>query len=369
MTAFCPDCGHEFSNVSVSSTVTAFAERIIAFDDEITAESELKKPGRGIRTILGPAIPVFFAAIRKFLFPTYRNLTKVEQKKKAYIKDFVIPDNREEIAELMMFTGDKVQNLMRMQDLVWAKIWGDKFRQLAARADVMLANDPKAMPIIKGIAEEPQKLITQIKMRQCIGRVAVAVVLVIVVGINVFKVSGAGVAVPDSVSIPPENVTITGPLGDYVQAVGNGITVNSSEGGTQINVLVELEAIKDEYPFAKEIASLIKEKGWENDKCTSEIDKYETTLKLSGIDTDTMGEFDMDRDDRDVFLNSVLRIEPGTTKKLTIPVKVNDWGSSITERKKAAAKLMSMKTMEIYIGLTYQIRNQTNYGYETLDLR
>jgi hypothetical protein len=375
MTAICPECGHEFNEARVSSTVKDFTLQINEYDADITEEINKLHKSKDSMGMLGWvalnmftfAIPFVFRTIKRFLFPTHRDLTLTEQKKKSYIENFVVPANREDIMEFVMFAGNRVENLTGSSGpagqeiaiiLMWAKVWADKCRQLISRAGVALAGDTKTMSVITEMTERPQKMLAQARKREFIKAGVFAGVLVVAVALIIVSASGVGVKVPDTASIAAENVTITGPLEDYFKAAGDGFTVRSREGGTEISISVEIEAVKDTMPFIeKQIADAIKRKGWQEDKCTFKLVSFQSDVRL--VDFSNIS-------NEEEFLSSILKIEPGTTKKIAISVSLSGFPGS---RKKTVAKWMAMENIELYIVPGYQIESEESRSREYLSIK
>jgi uncharacterized OB-fold protein len=182
MTAFCPDCGHEFRNVQASGTIKAFTEKIQEFDMVIASEpdwsvgtgwsywSTKQKGWWIILNCFTIAIPQIIITLIKFGIPKLSDLSATEKEKKSYIENFLVPNTREDIMEFVMFAGSRVERLIggpESKDLalirMWAKVWSDKCQQLIARARVALSGDSKTLSAITTMLEKPEKLIERLK--------------------------------------------------------------------------------------------------------------------------------------------------------------------------------------------------------------
>jgi hypothetical protein len=119
MTAICPECGHEFRNAGVSSSLNTFAQK-------------LQKAGR--------------------------------DEKIALVEIFPIPNTREDLLEFVIMASSLIKtekanimgNVDWMNDLKdvnrYKRAWVAKCEQVLEKARIVLANDKEFLPRIEDLA-------------------------------------------------------------------------------------------------------------------------------------------------------------------------------------------------------------------------
>jgi hypothetical protein len=390
MTALCPDCGHEFSNVQVSNTVKTFVERINALDAEIAVERDNriqtttslgKKIGYVILNIYTFAIPFILRTLKRALFPTVPQLLPSEQKKKSLIENFVVPNNREDIMEFILFVSAKMDSEASTSGVsidnlglanMWTKMWADKCNQLYAKAGVVLSGDPKTLTTINSLMERPQKMMAQAKRKVLIKTGGVAGVVFVAALITIIYVLGIGVKVPSSTLIPPDKTLIGGDFEGYLRPADNGIALSAGNKG-EVNLSMPVEAVKDIRPVIEEqLAEFIQSKGWNAADCsyTLDVSYYGpgSWIGIRGFKIETNGgDFKLDGDEVESVLSSLLKMKPGETKKIVLDLSP---GADMPGgRKKNAARLMKRKDLELIISLGYRIKNNANNSSDTVAIR
>jgi hypothetical protein len=190
----CEICGVELNNTEISSNITDFIEQINKLDEEIVLEKEKINLKKGIKflfwvilNIFTCCIPLFVRSIKRVVFPPVPHLTPWEQRKKSYIENFVVPTNREDIMEFILFASTKVASMMdhtgrSIKDVgvatMWGKIWSDKCRQVNARAGVALANEQKTLEIINSFDDKSRQLMEKVRRLELVKTAAVAAFLI-----------------------------------------------------------------------------------------------------------------------------------------------------------------------------------------------
>jgi hypothetical protein len=189
---------------------------------------------------------------------------------------------------------------------------------------------------------------------------SIAGVTAIVCIIIVLMLTGVFVKEPAaSATIPADAVSITGGFDGYYQAAGNGFVVKSSEHGTEINVTLEVEALKDKKPeIEKQIADFITAKGWKQNECTVKLYDHDNSIGIDGFEVSSFrGDFKVDNES---MVSSLLNMQPREIKKINIPLSFSPgifFGPSAGKKKKTAAKLMNKQTIRLTFNLEYSVKN------------
>jgi hypothetical protein len=142
MTAVCPSCGHEFSNVRVSSAVNEFFAKLDALD------SQMKDTGAAgaVLGMLG------------------MGGNSVEKRKLSLIEGFPVPNTKEDLLEFVITASSRIDtrssselgiNYQSVQN--YNKAWKTKLQQAYSKSRIVLGNDPAAMNQIESIVAEIQK--------------------------------------------------------------------------------------------------------------------------------------------------------------------------------------------------------------------
>jgi len=121
----CTDCGHEFSGVDASRTIRALYAALEAIENE---RSSIKPEGLSKLSTS--------EQIEKYREDVIR------KKKAAVIRDFPVPNSRDEIMELVQFIQPKVVESARF-DANYPD-WNQKFQEVMGRAKAAYKGDRKA---------------------------------------------------------------------------------------------------------------------------------------------------------------------------------------------------------------------------------
>ena len=132
MAAVCPECGQEFTNIKANSTANMLLLKI----DEIQAQSSVAQ--RGLNAKDAKTAERETEAIE----------SQVEKRTVQAIKNFPIPNTREDLIEFMTLciSNSRVDD-MYVNDIEEA--WREKFEQLITKARITIPNDPIAEDLIK----------------------------------------------------------------------------------------------------------------------------------------------------------------------------------------------------------------------------
>jgi predicted RNA-binding Zn-ribbon protein involved in translation (DUF1610 family) len=381
MTAVCPDCGHEFNSVKVSDAVQKFVAQINEIDAEIARKKSTgisgwnvwrtaKKIGWVILNIYTLAIPLIVSTVKK-LSGKNPPLTPLEQKKKELIENFIVPNNREDIMEFVLFSSSKIESQMpgsgaALDEIgpahMWAKIWADKCKQLSTKASIVLAGDTTTLTTINTLMDKPQQAIVAAKKKMLIRNLSLVAVIIIVAGVILINVSGVTIKVPKSTVIAADMVTIGGDFDDYYEAVGNGFEIKSREGGKELSVSGEIRSMKAIMPdINKQITDFIKEQGWKASDCSINLEagySYSSFISINGFTIEgSLGDFKLDKSVTESIIYSLLKMQPEETQKINMTL-VADKNTS-GGKKKMHAKLMNKDDLQLNFTLVYTVKNNT----------
>ena len=307
LTAKCPECGHEFRNVGVSSGIKEFFEKLASSDVEAKAEPAGKKNNiKGdlkffailvvVLLILYPilielfelnsdlviAIDVVVAvSAAAAIFVKKVSFSENENRRKRLIETFPVPNAKEDLIEFLVLASSQIMpaagfsHAARKQQQ-WNKIWAVKCSQVYLKTNVLFAADKDSQAIVDDIRKKND---SQIRAAQRVKIITVsaaaAAIIACIAGINL-KRSGSDIFIPESVSIAPENVEFKGVLSEYLKAAGKGVTITWDDKNLQLKMTLELEnslADVDKYieqRATEEIQKLAKQKKWDVKYCTYE---------------------------------------------------------------------------------------------------
>lgn len=154
-TAICPTCGHEINSVSGSNSIKDFSERIDEYDRQISASSIKSKGGWSawstnlrigwvVLNIYTFCIPLLVRAIINLIRFFMPKLSPQEKIKTAFIENYHFPNEKEAIAEALLFIKTKMLFMESDTDkysLHWSRVWSNKAAQLYQKADIMFHGD------------------------------------------------------------------------------------------------------------------------------------------------------------------------------------------------------------------------------------
>lgn len=120
----CPECGHEFSNIEANSTT----QKLMAALDECNQQAANEGV---IGSVLGGVARVFGS-------------DTITIRKVGIIKNFPVPNAKEDLIEMLTLahTNATTHYGEGMSEEKIAKAWKDKEKQIRAKADMVLKDDP-----------------------------------------------------------------------------------------------------------------------------------------------------------------------------------------------------------------------------------
>ena len=165
MTAACPTCGHEFSNVQVSNSVQEFFARLTALEQQ-ELESEMQQP-QDLKS--------------KFLKGALKGVglsggaSAVDKSKIALIESFPVPNSKEDILEFVIMATSRIKKIskgasamsgyMKLATLGIAKsesdiqknyneAWKVKCLQVWAKAQIAFSSDKEGLEQVQKLLKE-----------------------------------------------------------------------------------------------------------------------------------------------------------------------------------------------------------------------
>ena len=161
----CPSCGHEFRNSASASLVQELASKLEAL--------ELQREPRKRRTI-------------KDEFLRTNNLSKTDEQKISLIRNFVIPNTKEDILEFMILASSNINvelygetNLTPENEVLKAvsDAWVAKFEQAYQKAQFSFSGTPAFAQIQKIYANKTNELNKQKKRKTLALPLALGILL------------------------------------------------------------------------------------------------------------------------------------------------------------------------------------------------
>jgi len=185
----CSGCGFEFGTKESSKTITTFSNEIVSLDTQIANEKGNSNEtasiaGFVVLNFFTFGIPFVVRTLKRAFVPTVPPLLPTEQKKKSYIENFIVPNNREDILEFALFVSSRIENLLdggsenQMKTIMWAKTWADKCKQVQARCAVAMGDDVKTSQQVKDLLTQPQLLLKKYKKKAIIQSCIVAALVI-----------------------------------------------------------------------------------------------------------------------------------------------------------------------------------------------
>lgn len=146
----CDDCGHVFSNIDTSSSIKRLMKKL--------EDTELKRKG----DVGSNALKALGAQFAR----AFGSVDKIEQEKKDIIRNFPIPNTKEDIVEFLALavscakrrrehyfdSSDSRLSVQKHNEFV--PVWYSKCEQIIVKAKFMLKDDPAMLNEIMGYAKE-----------------------------------------------------------------------------------------------------------------------------------------------------------------------------------------------------------------------
>ncbi len=191
--AKCPDCGFVFISQECNESVETFKDHIQAYDDQIAAAKDSGKSSTAwiVVNVLFVLIPLIVRTIyRRLIQPSIKrigkdNLLQDEQKKAAFIENYIFPSDKRSIIEALLFIKSKVAFIYEAKvddrTIFWTDQWTTKGDELKRRADVSLGNDKTIADTYNSINQTEILIKERVKHRAIVGSVLLIVYIAILI--------------------------------------------------------------------------------------------------------------------------------------------------------------------------------------------
>jgi len=141
LVARCPNCGLELTGTSINQTIAIFADKI--------ADLETK------RNTLQTWFVEKKSLLSKKLVLEEIPWDDLDNEKKQYIENFIVPNARADFLEFFIFAIVHIDpNPQTKYDTQWNDIWATKCKQVFTKARISMAGEPEALDYMKQLAKE-----------------------------------------------------------------------------------------------------------------------------------------------------------------------------------------------------------------------
>jgi hypothetical protein len=411
----CPSCGHEISGIQVSESVKDFSTQLENIENErLSKTNKPQKPNHlmwivFILCILGGSVFIFindafyelghsfhrfssgtigiigliselidtfgftvllYAVAAILMIVKKPTWTERDERKQAFIENYPVPNTRELITEFLIFSQSKIEKIPRFSSLflnagkykkAWNTVWIKKIKQMYNKAQISMAvSDPQSFKAIDDIVDK--SLITEDKNKKrnlikC--GIAAAAVLVILAVVSSISSSGVLIKVPKSKTYELSAITTTGKLTDYFKVIGENVTIESADDGTDAAIIITLEKTKAIGTLIDEgIDVALKSKGWAKKDCTVTV-VYESLIGISRVNGILASGYYSGKAEHANVIKSLIDMDIATSKRLTIPVVFKyDVKTSLT-KKKAVKSLMDLNSLQINFSFRSRVVNNS----------
>jgi hypothetical protein len=392
MTAKCPDCGHEFRNVQVSGSVTAFFDRLAQADakaQENPAENKTDVKGN-IKLLLGMmGAAVVFVIINEFLelidfeagqimmggaviviitamflFVIKKvTFSKTDNQRKGLIETFPIPNTKEDLLEFLILASSHIVpangfTYAARKQQIWNKIWATKCRQVYTKADIAFAGDKESLATVNNVREKTEASLARARTQAFIAAGVAAALVIFCVGAFIVRREGVGIAVPESVTIAPEHVTLRGAFSESLKVTGSGVTITTDKAVSYVKMTVELEVLEDPDSVIEQAVKRLAETNKINRQYVTYKEDY-VTLTVNSTDI-----WDLDdilpvvhySYDSTPYYAAIQQLKPGTSQVITVFDRKTN-GKTPAGIRKGVAQFMARNEVELKLGVTFELLN------------
>lgn len=368
-TAVCPACGFEVTSKHVSEAIINFTNRLHQIGEAIAKEvsntkafwtswSIIKKIGFVILNLFTSFIPLMIHLVVSFVrIFAVRNLTPNEKVKKELIENFVVPNNKEDIMEFLLFAKaqrDKEHSMFDMKAHFWIGVWNNKCEQIIEKASALFASDISFISFLN-----EQKLLAQtIKKKRAKNALGMAAIVIVgIVGLPSFFVIRDKISlnrIPQEKILSPSSISITGDLADYYRTTGDSKLLFDKKKFT-VTMVIELEAIKDiQSEINSQIDAFLKVQKWQRSDCSIDLVEYYDRYDMLNVN-------DYSVKDQKNMVEAILKLKKGEIKKFILIFP--------TYKKENAVALMSNDIFRIDGQLKYEINNRGQDKQEYLEIK
>ncbi len=154
----CPECGYEFTNIEANSTT----KKLLKALEELDKQAASKEGERGLLRGIAHALSDSLTA-----------------KKVQLIKNFPIPNTKEDLLEMLSLSNANSTNSTDSTDAI-TSAWQEKTKQLIIKAKISLKNDPDLEYILSEIQKEKKRRFRK-QIFPVVGLVTMLIVCIILV--------------------------------------------------------------------------------------------------------------------------------------------------------------------------------------------
>jgi hypothetical protein len=192
MTAVCPACGLEFSNIAVSSGVAAFFEKLDVLDQQLFVEKAKKEAAPKNTGLAG--------AMLDRMSRSNQGISAGDKRKIEMIKNFPVPNSKEDIFEFIIMASSKINTNSSLFDSVeeerdtdmYNEAWFTKIKQVYAKAQILYASDKAELKKIDKILAEAKINPKRNMSVRTKSRLISLIVLAVLLGLILFALNYFG---------------------------------------------------------------------------------------------------------------------------------------------------------------------------------
>ncbi len=205
-TAVCPDCGHEFTDISTSRSLSEFTSKIEGYDLAMAQNAGSSDYGGiGLGKILlwifiFPLMLMIFIvrcliAILNKIKLRHLPFTGIEKAKSDAIRNYPIPASRKDLMEYALFIDDQVAPVSFIDSTTrhgintqrWNRIWASKAAQVEKKARISLMDDPQALRLVCELCQSAVTKYQKNEKTMWIGLIVLVVTFIVcAVGTYIF---------------------------------------------------------------------------------------------------------------------------------------------------------------------------------------
>lgn len=195
----CPSCGLEINNLEISNSLIQFVNIVNECEEEMIKNPRensrgwkswglMKKLGWIIINIFLFCIPLLIYFVYPFIYSLINvksapKLSKEEQKLVLAIENFVYPNDKESIMEMLIFAKGKMENNMckpiNRINVFWFNTWNAFSKKMIDKGLLLFTNDSLIQQTNENIQTIVSKHDEKVRKKALLGLIIVAVYIVI----------------------------------------------------------------------------------------------------------------------------------------------------------------------------------------------
>ena len=201
----CPYCGMEIHSDGAASSLVKFTEKLDEFESKRIIIGNDNNSGGGLEGIgwktivlwlcLYPFLIVYY--ILKAVLAIYAdpNFDEVDKRKRDFILNAPIPNNREDLMEFIILCSNRIENISFFKIFrkasaeinAWNTVWAKKMNMLGEKARISMKDDKDSLNELNRILTEGNTKIAENKKRPLIALGILCVIIIVIVLIFVFS--------------------------------------------------------------------------------------------------------------------------------------------------------------------------------------